>query len=205
MKQENKNHWYDGWFYDKFIAPNQDVTFVQMMRMIEQGSRVIDIGCGTGRIVFKIADRVEKVIGVDLSTKNIDYANQLKSNANKNKINFIHTDAMYLSKVLEEKFDYATISYVIHEIDISLRVSLLNELRKIADNIIIADFAIPMPYNRRGIINRSAEFLAGQDHFKNFLSFSRNSGIKGLVKDANLKLVNEKTDKTKTSSIVKII
>jgi len=21
---ENKNHWYDGLFYDKFIAPNQD-------------------------------------------------------------------------------------------------------------------------------------------------------------------------------------
>ncbi len=177
MKKENKNHWYDGWFYDKFIAPNQDVTFVQMMRMIEQGSRVVDVGCGTGRFVLKIADRVKKVIGVDLSAKNINFANYLKSNSNNNKINFIHTNAMYLGKVLEEKFDYATISYVIHEIDISLRVPLLNELRKIADNIIIADFAISMPYNRRGILNRSAEFLAGQDHFKNFLSFSRNDGI----------------------------
>ncbi len=205
MKKENKNHWYDGWFYDKFIAPNQDVTFVQMMRMIEQGSRVVDVGCGTGRFVLKIADRVKKVIGVDLSAKNINFANYLKSNSNNNKINFIHTNAMYLGKVLEEKFDYATISYVIHEMDISLRVPLLNELRKIADNIIIADFAIPMPYNRRGILNRSAEFLAGQDHFKNFLSFSRNDGIKGLVKDANLKVINEKTDKTKTSSIVKVI
>ncbi len=35
MKQENINHWYDGWLYDKFIAPNQDVTFVQMMRMMD--------------------------------------------------------------------------------------------------------------------------------------------------------------------------
>ena len=38
MKQENKNHWYDRWLYDKFIAPNQDVTFVQMMRMMDVGS-----------------------------------------------------------------------------------------------------------------------------------------------------------------------
>ena len=30
------------------------------------------------------------------------------------------------------------------------------------------------------------------------------SGIKGLVKDANLELVNERIDKTKTSSIVKV-
>ena len=107
---ENKNHWYDGWFYDKFIAPNQDVTFVQMMRMIKQGSSVVDVGCGTGRFVFKVAERVEKVISVDLSTKNINYANQLKSNSNNNKINFLHTNAMHLSEVLEEKFDYATIS-----------------------------------------------------------------------------------------------
>ncbi len=201
---QNKNHWYDGWFYDKLIAPNQDVTFVQMMRMIEEGSSIVDVGCGTGRFVFKVAERAGKVIGVDLSTKNINYANRLKNNSNNNKINFLHADALHLSEVLEEKFDYATISYVIHEMDISLRVPLLNELRKIANNIIIADFAIPMPYNKRGLLNRTAEFLAGQDHFKNFLSFSGNGGINGLVKDANLKLIEERTDKTKTSSIVKV-
>ena len=205
MKQENKNHWNDGWFYDKFIAPNQDVTFVQMMRMMDVGSKVVDIGCGTGRFIFKISDRAEMAVGVDLSIKNIKFANQIKDRKDISNINFIHTDALHLSKVLKEKFDYATISYVIHEMDISLRVPLLNELRKIANNLIIADFAIPMPYNRRGILNRTAEFLAGHDHFKNFLSFSRNGGIKGLVKDANLKLINEKTDKSKTSSIVKVI
>ena len=42
---QNKNHWYDGWFYDRIIAPNQDVTIVQMMRMIEKGSSVVDVGC----------------------------------------------------------------------------------------------------------------------------------------------------------------
>lgn len=60
---ENKNHWYDGKFYDKLIAPNPALTFVQMMRMIEPESKVIDIGCGTGRFVFKIADRAKKNCG----------------------------------------------------------------------------------------------------------------------------------------------
>jgi len=27
---EDKKHWYDGWFYDKIIAPNQDKLFGQI-------------------------------------------------------------------------------------------------------------------------------------------------------------------------------
>jgi hypothetical protein len=32
--KENKNHWYDGWFYDTFIAPNQDRLFSQIAKYI---------------------------------------------------------------------------------------------------------------------------------------------------------------------------
>lgn len=35
MKNINKNHWYDGWFYDLFIAPNQDRLFGQIIKLIE--------------------------------------------------------------------------------------------------------------------------------------------------------------------------
>ncbi|MBK7710882.1 MAG: hypothetical protein IPJ37_07995 [Bacteroidales bacterium] len=52
---ENKNHWYDGWFYDKIIAPNQDKLFGQIKNIIEQGSDIIDVGCGTGRPEFSLA------------------------------------------------------------------------------------------------------------------------------------------------------
>ena len=27
---ENKNHWYDGWFYDRIITPNQDQLFAKI-------------------------------------------------------------------------------------------------------------------------------------------------------------------------------
>lgn len=64
---ENKYHWYDGWFYDTFIAPNQDKLFSQIKELIESDSTIIDIGCGTGRLEFTLADKCKSVLGIDLS------------------------------------------------------------------------------------------------------------------------------------------
>ena len=205
MITKSKNHWYDGWFYDKNIAPYQDVTFVQIIKMIEEGSSVIDIGCGTGRFIFRVAERAEKAIGIDLSIKNINYANKLKNKRNIENVNFIHADALHLSGLYNKKFDYAIVSYVIHEIDLPIRIPLLNELKRIANNIIIADFAIPQLLNKRGLLNRTAEFFAGRKHFSNFLSFSRAGGIQGLVNEMNLNIIDERKDKTKTSCIIKVV
>ncbi len=204
MKEENKNHWYDGKFYDKLIAPNLDVTFVQIMRMIEPGSKVIDIGCGTGRFVFKIAGRAKQAVGVDLSIRNINLANQLKKKRNIANIEFIHANAFRLSKLPDQKYDYATISYVLHEINISRRTELLNELKKIAEHIIIADYLIPQPKNKRGLLNYAAEFFAGPDHFKNFISFKKNNGLMRIIRDTKLTIIEEHLDITKTSSIIKL-
>ena len=199
----NKNHWYDGWLYDKYIAPYQDITYVQILSMIEKGSKVIDIGCGTGRFEFKIADRVEKAVGVDLSIKNINFANKQKSKSSTN-TEFIHYDALHLSELYKKQFDYAIVSYILHEIDMPIRTQLLNELKRIANNIIIADFAIPQPFNKRGLLNRTVEFFAGPKHFSNFLSFTKAGGIRGLVNEMNLKIIDERKDTTKTSYIVKV-
>ena len=72
----NRDHWYNGWFYDKFIAPNQDRMFREIKKSIEPNSTVIDVGCGTGRFSLFVADKVSKVAGVDLSKKNINKAKE---------------------------------------------------------------------------------------------------------------------------------
>ena len=39
----NKNHWYDGRFYDWLIAPNQDKSFSHVKNIIKESSSVIDV------------------------------------------------------------------------------------------------------------------------------------------------------------------
>jgi 2-polyprenyl-3-methyl-5-hydroxy-6-metoxy-1,4-benzoquinol methylase len=72
---ENKHHWYDGWFYDRIIAPNQDKLFWQIKNLIQPNSEIIDIGCGTGRLEFTLGDSCKSVLGIDLSIRNIERAN----------------------------------------------------------------------------------------------------------------------------------
>jgi len=49
---QNKTHWYDGWFYDTVIAPNQDQLFWQIKTFIEPQSKVLDDGSISKTIEF---------------------------------------------------------------------------------------------------------------------------------------------------------
>jgi SAM-dependent methyltransferase len=198
---ENKNHWYDGWFYDNLIAPNQDRMFGEIKNIIEPNSNVIDVGCGTGRFSFSIVDKVNKVVGIDLSNKNINSANQtLRKNPNK-KISFLHTN---LADLISQKnrFDYAVMTYVIHEVNPEDRISLLNEMAQIADKIIIGDYLVPVHSGFWSLLNVIVEFLAGKEHYANFKDFAANNGLLELVKLADLKLVSEIKNKPVTSQIL---
>jgi len=37
----NKTHWYDGWFYDKVVAPNQDILFTQLRELVDPESKAV--------------------------------------------------------------------------------------------------------------------------------------------------------------------
>jgi SAM-dependent methyltransferase len=202
MKKENKNHWYDGLFYDKLIAPNQDKSFAQLKSLIEPNSTLLDAGCGTGRLAFQIADKCSKVDGIDLSIKNVNLANKkLSADAFPN-ITFHHADVTKFLSGKNRKYDYAVLSYVIHEVDISLRVEILKLLSKAADKIIIIDYLAPRPKGFWSGLNEIVEFIAGKDHYRNFKTYISNGGIYRLAQQSGLKIISEIKNIPSTSHIV---
>lgn len=199
---ENKDHWYDGWFYDKFIAPNQDRLFRQISNLVKADSSIIDVGCGTGRFSFFIADKCRSVLGIDLSKRNINRADHNLSGYNGNKISFRHTSLNHIASEKKERFDYAVMTYVLHEIDEDKRVRHLKEMSEIADKIIIGDYFPPDKTGFWNILNKAVEFAAGKDHYRNYKSFLAAGGINKIASEAGLIIVSEQKNNPSTSHLV---
>ena len=188
---ENKNHWYDGWFYDKFIAPNQDKAFNYAKSIVDLNSSLVDVGCGTGRFAFQIEDICSRIDGTDPSLRNIKVAKKRLSRNSSGKINFYHSDVIKFFGNNSADYDYALLSYVIHEVDEPLRENILRTLSQSVNKIIIIDYLAPKPKNAWRYLNEVVEFAAGRDHYKNFKSFINNNGIRGLAEQSGLKIIHE--------------
>lgn len=198
---QNKNHWYDGWFYDTLIAPNQDRMFAEIKKIIKPNSRILDVGCGTGRFSFHLADRAESIIGIDLSKKNIESADKKLKKYPNTKISFNHTTVSELLKN-DDQFDYAVMTYVIHEVNPEERIDLLSQMSKIADKIIIGDYMVPVKKGFWNMLNEVVEYLAGSEHYRNYRHFNANNGLEGLAKKASLKIEHKINNKPATSQIL---
>ncbi len=102
-------------------------------------------------------------------------------------------------------YDYAVLSYVIHEINEPERVDVLKLLSGIADKIIVIDYLVPRPNGFINIINGIVEFVAGIEHYKNFKSYVSNNGIRGLAEQSGLKIIKEISNSPKTTHIAVLV
>lgn len=180
-------HWYDGWFYETFISGNNSTVFKVIEKNIEEGKSVVDLACGPGAFSFMIAGKVSKVLGVDLSSVNIERANYRKRKLNISNAEFEHGDVLNLDGILSEKYDYAVISFGLHEMPPEMRSDVIAEMRRAASYVWIADYNIPLPGNLSGMVSYLAEFFAGREHFRNFKDYSKGGGMKGMLADAGVK------------------
>jgi SAM-dependent methyltransferase len=188
---ENKYHWYDGWFYDTFIAPNQDKLFGQIKNYIEPDFDIIDIGCGTGRLEFTLSDKCKSVLGIDLSKKNIDKANLTLDQYPNDKISFQHINLREIVSKANIHFDLAILTYVLHEVNEEERVDLLRDIACVAEKIIIGDYLVPWPKRFGSYFSEAIEFIAGREHYRNFKSYVAGGGIYSLADKAGLKVIDE--------------
>jgi ubiquinone/menaquinone biosynthesis C-methylase UbiE len=200
--KSNLNHWYDGWFYDKFIAPNQRQYFLDALRMIDKDSTVLDIACGTGDFSILAASKAKYVVGIDLSVRNIKSAKAKLKIKDMNNIEFLHGNALMLSNMFDRRFDYSFISFALHEMPNEIREKVFQEMIAVSEKIIIADFAVDMAFNLTGMISRAAEFFAGYDHFTNFLDFRKNGAVHGLLQKNDLIIIKNKKKARNTSELI---
>lgn len=84
----------------------EDDEFLQLIakhHAIDSTSSVLDIGCGSGIYSFALAKRAKHVVGIDISSKMIEAANDRKEELGIQNVQFIHDD--FLAHAFSERFD----------------------------------------------------------------------------------------------------
>lgn len=196
--------WYDGIIYATGVDPGLKGERELIISLISDNSQVVDLCCGTGELVFSLANKCKRVFGVDHSSKMIDYANKEKLIRGHVNVNFSHADAMKLSEFQDNEFDQSILSLTLHEMPPSIRVSVLKEAKRISKQIIILDYKIPAPMNRKSLIALYFEFVAGYDHLKHYLHYRDNGGLDYILSKAGLQREGEIIVQKGTLEIVKV-
>jgi ubiquinone/menaquinone biosynthesis C-methylase UbiE len=196
--------WYDGIIYSAGIDPGLKDAREIIHGLVSDNSQVIDICCGTGELVFSLANKCDRVFGVDHSSKMISYAKKEKTNRGLANVDFSHANAMNLSKFQKNEFDLSVLSLTLHEMPPSIRGAVLKEAKRISKQIIILDYKIPAPMNRNGIIALFFEFVAGYDHLKHYLHYRDKGGLDYILSKAGLKRESEIIAQKGTLEIVNV-
>lgn len=86
----------------------------------------LDFGCGVGRLVFPLAQRVEKVVGIDISEKMLE-----KASENAEKMGYSNTEFFQTGEFFENntaKFDFVHSSIVFQHINPKIGLDIFEGL-----------------------------------------------------------------------------
>ena len=175
-----------GPFYNTVIDPILVPLRKRVTAEIKPNEKVIDIACGTGMQVFEIAKIASFVTGVDLSESMVNFATKTSRKRNILNTAFFVCDATDLTVFKEKRFDVALMTLALHQFPPHLYPAILNEMKRVANKIIIVDYAVPLPKNYVGIGSRIAEFFAGREHNRNFKHYYKLGGLNQILPANNL-------------------
>jgi len=177
-----------GFFYRIFIDPLISGLRKQLVSMILPGDKVIDIACGTGALSLEMSGRAGHVTGIDLSEDMIATARLTAQKRRIQNITFELIDATDLSCYTDSSFDVAVSTLAMHQFDPETGVKVLNEMKRLAKRVIIADYNCPMKPGPAKWLAWGIERIARGDHYRNFRIYMAAGGMQKLAGEAGLKI-----------------
>ena len=184
---------FQGSFYTLLIDPVLSGLHRCVVENTESTQHVMDVACGTGSLSMAIARKAKNVIGIDLSEDMIITARRGAWKKGINNIQFEIRDASDMSVYKDRQFDVAVTSMAVHQYNADLAIKILAGMKRIASEVIIADYNHNMPRGYRRAVAWSIERLAGGDHYGNFRNYMQKGGIHWFAGEAGLRIRSEVT------------
>lgn len=185
-----QNHIYDGWTYRRFIDPALAGIRKRVADIVSEGSRVLDVGCGTGDQLLFMAGKIDSAVCVELSETMVRTGMAQAGKRGISNCEFQLADATNLSHLEDKSFDYAMSSMVIHEMPLEKRIPVLKEMKRLGKQIILVDWIFPQLSKPKKISTHFIEFMAGREHYSGFRSFMKNGGMQALLEQVGLDVID---------------
>ncbi len=160
---------------------------------VAAGSRVLDVGCGTGAQLEHYLTAGCDVSGVDLSPAMLDRAKRRLGDAADLRL----ADATELPYAAGH-FDLVLASLMLHELTAPTRAGILHEIFRVlapGGAVVIIDFGVEgfTPLGRmRRLVSSLFELAAGRDHFRAFRRYVAGGGVHGALEGVPLVIDREK-------------
>jgi len=172
--------------------------------LIDPGSTILDIGCGTGELVFYLSRQAKKVVGLDMNALILKYARIKKKRLKIENVEFVSKDANDAGLPSETHYDYAVFSMVLHQFSLAEANQILNSIKTLTKYIILADFTNPLPKNVIGWGARFIERIAGGEHYLNFKKYQKQSGLKYFLDYQKLSVIESRIGGLGAIRIIKV-
>ncbi len=177
--------------YERFIDPLLRKVHSETSALLPENIAVMDIACGNGTLALMHAERGRNVLGIDISEEMLHQAKKRAENKKLTNVVFKVGDANKLETIVNDTVDAATISMAVHQFEVEEAITLLKSAGRLAKEIVIADYACPLPWGFNGILTRIIERLAGKEHHRNFRHYLKLGGLPAICRAANLKIIIE--------------
>jgi ubiquinone/menaquinone biosynthesis C-methylase UbiE len=186
-ERESRSRFYDGRPYAAALDRLLGRLHQLVADNVEPSHRLLDVGCGTGDLVWRLAPKAEEVVGIDLSPAMVEFAQDTLSQRSVPHVSFVLGDVTKaLAELPDDHFDVATMTLVLHEMPEEARGPVLREVTRLARRVLCVDFRAPMPWNVAGVRNRFLEVAAGREHYRAYRAFQRMGGVPGAAREAGL-------------------
>lgn len=182
-------------------------VYITEFSEMKSGDKILDVCCGTGDQAFHYARKGITATGIDQNPGFIKLAGRNKEKQRTGNISFQLAAAQDLPYE-DNSFDCASISLALHENEMAAIDRIITEMKRVVrkdGSLILMDFRVPLPEGLFFYFINAIEFTVGRDNYRNFKSFIRHGGLKGILKRNHLTEVKRDDMNHRIFEIIKTV
>ncbi|BFM49004.1 class I SAM-dependent methyltransferase [Marinomonas sp. THO17] len=169
----NLKVWIKSHIADRVLSPLRR----ELIELIDEGSSLLEVGCGTGDLLFQLADKIGSGYGVDTDSGMIEYAElKRKQNAVKH-LSFECIDAL---EIAPRQFDFAVSVLCLHELPKQKACDLLKCMMERSKVVLVADYT-----EAKSLLGKVSmeldELISG--HYRHYKNYRQSGEISSYVEE----------------------